>query len=288
MIHNGQLVARMLGGLGNQLFIYAAARSLAESSGRELRLDTTSGFVRDRQYRREYLLMNYSIKALPAASSDCFVGLSGRIRRAILSRVTSSRFISEEISNARSSLQLVDPITTCYLQGHWQSEEYFSKHQNIIREELILRSPLSEATKSELRQIEAEPHSVALCMRSFREVPVSHGPYVVSVDFYLRAIARLSSELPHVKIFIFSDDPAWARRQLPVSADHTYVRPKPSNYGACEDLALMQACRHHIIGNGTLHWWGAWLGANDRQIVLAPADFANCNQRFFPSTWRLQ
>jgi hypothetical protein len=277
----------MLGGLGNQLFIFAAARSFAERSGRELHLDTTSGFVRDRRYRREYLLKNYSIKALPAASTDCFNGLSGRIRRSILSRMIPSRFVSELLADPLSSLRSVNPKTTCYLQGHWQSEDYFLEHQDIIREELKRRTPLSEVTKAELHEIAAEPHSVALCMRSFREVPVAHGPYVVSVDFYQRAIARLSSQLPKMKIFIFSDDPAWARQRLPLSATHAYVQPKPSNFGACEDLALMQACRHHIIGNGTLHWWGAWLGANDEQIVLAPAGYANCNQRFFPSSWTL-
>lgn len=43
----GSLVCiQLTGGLGNQMFQYAAARAVAEKAGAELVLDTWSGFVR--------------------------------------------------------------------------------------------------------------------------------------------------------------------------------------------------------------------------------------------------
>ena len=42
-----KIIASLTGGLGNQMFQYAAARSMAMRSGSDLVLDTWSGFVRD-------------------------------------------------------------------------------------------------------------------------------------------------------------------------------------------------------------------------------------------------
>ena len=37
------------------------------------------------------------------------------------------------------------------------------------------------------------------------------------------------------------------------------------------DLTLMAACRHFLIANSSLSWWGAWLGAYVGKKVIAPA-----------------
>ena len=50
------------GGLGNQLFIYAAARALALRTGRTLYLDTRRGYSGD-SYERSYRLNQFPIVA---------------------------------------------------------------------------------------------------------------------------------------------------------------------------------------------------------------------------------
>ena len=50
----GKVIVRIRGGLGNQLFCYAAARCLSLMNGAELVIDDVTGFRRDRKYKRTH------------------------------------------------------------------------------------------------------------------------------------------------------------------------------------------------------------------------------------------
>lgn len=56
-----QVVARIIGGLGNQMFIYATARALALRIDADLILDTQSGYKNDLFKRNFYLILFVSL-----------------------------------------------------------------------------------------------------------------------------------------------------------------------------------------------------------------------------------
>ena len=67
-----KVIVRVRGGLGNQLFCYAAARRLALINNAELVIDDVTGFVRDKKYKRKYMLDHFNIsvrKATPSPTS---------------------------------------------------------------------------------------------------------------------------------------------------------------------------------------------------------------------------
>jgi len=57
---------------------------------------------------------------------------------------------------------------------------------------------------------------------------------------------------------------------------------------AIDDLRLMAACRHHIIANSSLSWWGAWLAQHQGQVVAAPCPWvpgAPAHLDLLPTHW---
>ena len=58
---NRKVIVRISGGLGNQLFSYAAARRLALLNDSELVIDNVTGFISDYQYQRKSALNYFQI-----------------------------------------------------------------------------------------------------------------------------------------------------------------------------------------------------------------------------------
>src|SRR6266568_7782352 len=96
-----RVISRIRGGLGNQLFCYAAARRLALVNNAELVIDNVSGFVRDRMYCRKYMLDRFQIpvrKATPVERLEPFE----RYRRGMMKRLayrkafTERRYLEQE------------------------------------------------------------------------------------------------------------------------------------------------------------------------------------------------
>lgn len=106
-----KLIARIKGGLGNQLFCYAEARRLALVNNAELVIDDVTGFVRDRQYRRQYALARFHIparKATPAERMEPFE----RYRRGLAKFVAGAGdFISVNTWNRKVLILIVGCLT---------------------------------------------------------------------------------------------------------------------------------------------------------------------------------
>ena len=79
-----KIVSRISDGLGNQMFMYAAARRLALKNDAELVLDTCNGFSRD-SYNRSYQLDQFNIAGRPATAREAMRPFN-RLRRKILKR----------------------------------------------------------------------------------------------------------------------------------------------------------------------------------------------------------
>ncbi len=295
------------GGLGNQLFIYAATYALSRRVGGEIILITDS--YDDEFHGRRMLLGNYpipfsktSFDTLPSALKKAYDKARSRNRYAhFFGRHTGNAFIErrKRLFAPKSDeydprFQAYRPDSDCILDGFFQHEKYFVGFRDELIAMLGNPSSLSPETRNLARLISSDPHSVAVHFRRTElekeEVEQKHGIRGLkynpglSMEFYTRALTLLSNHIRSPHVYAFSDYPEWMLNHVSLEADITFVTHNDSPSLAHEDLYLMSLCRHHIISHSTFGWWAAWLGASPEQKVVAPTNTRN-KSPFYPKNW---
>ena len=269
-----KIIVRIRGGLGNQLFCYAAARRLAIANNAELVIDHITGFARDREYRRKYMLDRFHIPARTASRAELLQPFE-RYRRGFLKIVSRKRsfaerkYIEEEREEFDDRLLALKVDGTLYLDGLWQSAAYFADVEEVIREDLRFIPP-GDLVNQQMEEVIRKSEAVALHVRWF-DAPGSTASHNISADYYQRAIALMEEKIDSPRYFLFSDDPVAARVKLALPEGRvTFVSHNRGDENGFADLWLMTQCRHFITANSTFSWWGAWLGGGIEKIVVSP------------------
>src|SRR5208337_503215 len=212
------VVARLKGGLGNQLFIYAAARRLSLHNNVPLKLDIISGFQRD-YFQRNYRLHHFNIKGEVASRYQSFDGIFGRVRRQILkklakfSELEKRRYIMEEFPEFDPRLLNFKVNGITYLEGIWASEKYFKDIEGIIRDDLKIVTRHGSQDLALAEKIQSG-NSVGLHVRRLHGVPkgkAKPNPSVpaLSVDYYKRGIEIIAGKVADPVFYCFGDYPQW-------------------------------------------------------------------------------
>lgn len=289
-----QVIARIEGGLGNQLFQYAAARSLADRLGTGLALDLRSLAENG---DRPFQLDLYRIRA-EIASPDQLAGLPdwrstrwGRMRSALSQAVPALSSYPVFWPRSFAYDPRFERITRpAYLVGYWQSERYFAWNRTRLLQDIQLREEIPSALASLQDSIHAT-QSVALHIRrgdyvSNTAAAQFHG--LCDMAYYQRSVRTLKEVHPDIEVFVFSDEPDWARAHLQLPAPMHVVDANPPDQGHI-DMELMRQCRHHVIANSSFSWWGAWRCESAEQRVYAPgrwfADPGVDTSDVIPSRW---
>lgn len=289
------IIVKLIGGLGNQMFQYAAGRYLAYKCKTELKLNIR-GF---KNYTlRNYDLNHFNIIENFATSLDlCRISPpSGRpvvkIFKHIIrdiSQMQSIEYIKEkDYSFQQNFLKLPDNV---YLDGYWQSEKYFLYIEDIIRQEFSIVNPLTSISQDIADQIK-DCESISIHVRRGDYVSNTNTNNVhgtCGVDYYSNAIDLIHKRVENPCFFIFSDDPEWACSNIKPDAPTTYVRHNDYSKDY-EDIFLMSMCKHNIIANSSFSWWGAWLNRNPDKIVIAPKKWFNSKDMnthdLLPKKWQ--
>jgi hypothetical protein len=292
------IYVHLMGGLGNQCFQYAAGRALSLASGQPLKLDLSEFRPPARtDTPRSYELGKLKVEAeLATLREERRLGLRPSLaqravrkllRLAGLKRM-GPRVLADPDHRYRPLVASTDQ-DTC-LNGYWASEKYFLPIAELLRRELSPREGPS-TRDAELLQRMGEEVSVSVHVRrgDYVSRPAArdfHG--LCGEDFYRAAALSLGRSGP-TRFYVFSDDIDWCRGNLGFLDPAEFV----DHHGPDEaqwDMRLMSACRHHVVANSSLSWWGAWLNPRRDKRVLAPAHWfspaAGVDTRdMVPETW---
>ena len=281
-------------GLGNQLFQYALARSLAVRRNADFRLDK-SFFSTDvfAEHPRVYQLDQFNILQRLATADEIRYytrpNYWQRGLRAIERRIMpyyKQRVVNEIRLDFDENIFNVND--SAYLAGYWQDIRYFSDIEDDLRKELTFRHPPTGRNKELFDKINTTD-SISLHIRrgdyltdSFTVVNVG----CCDADYYRRAIEEIIKDVSDPVFYIFSDDPGWVKENFHIPFPVVYVDNNPEE-NAVEDLRLMRSCKYHITANSSFSWWGAWLSGHGNKKVIAPRVWRSKGPNMFmPAGWK--
>lgn len=187
--------------------------------------------------------------------------------------------------------EIIEAPNSSYLVGWWQNEKYFEDIRDIILDEFTPKAAPSEANQKYLDEIN-KSNAVAIHVRrgdyvTNKNANVFHG--LAPIDYYKQSIKYMQDKVGSPRFFVFSDDIAWCKENLPLGDDAVFVEGN-SGKQAYEDIRLQQTCKHNIIANSSFSWWGAWLNDHKDKIVIAPKIWfqdqdANSKTQIVPEGW---
>jgi hypothetical protein len=274
--YKNKIIVRVAGGVGNQLFMYAAARSLSLRNNLELVIDDVTGFMYDFKFKRTYQLNRFEIHGRKATSFEnlTFFPIIHRLLIKAISRFfpkySKLIYVQQIVWDYDSSLLDEKTGKNIYLDGYWQSENYFIEYEDQIRQDLKINPPSDIKNITMAEKIKSVV-AVAVHVRFF-ELPGETGMYNnASPDYYTRAIEKMEELVSDAHYYVFSDQPIEARKRINFPHNRvTFVCHNNDYESSYLDLWLMTMCSHFIIANSTFSWWGAWLSVSDNKKVIAP------------------
>ncbi|WP_235869117.1 alpha-1,2-fucosyltransferase [Polaribacter aquimarinus] len=250
------VVVRILGGLGNQMFQYAYARSLS-LKGYDVKLDISK--FKTYKLHGGYQLNKFNIKlkkADPLAVLYGKIGLKSNIKE-------KSLLFNGDFKSLKGNE---------YVKGYFQTEKYFNKIRETLLNDFVINQKLSINTQKMEQQILSTKNSCSLHIRrgdyiSDEKANKIHG--TCNLDYYHKAIEIINKKYTNTTFYIFSDDISWTKKNLKTEKI-VFVDVKSIPH---EDMYLMSLCNHNITANSSFSWWGAWLNTNKNKIVIAPRNW---------------
>ena len=292
------ITSKIIGGLGNQMFQYAAAKALAMRLGCSVGLDVTAfnGYKLHNGFELEKFSLYRDIAKISESRSTDALSIrgqsnvfQGKIIKFLVRKINSlklSHYIESGFSFDEGLFKQKAPIT---IEGYWQSYKYFDGIRGQILNDFNLITPpsgLNEEIASEI----SKNNSVSIHVRRGDYVANAHtNSYhgTCDLEYYQNAIREIEGVVAEPVYFIFSDDLDWVRQNLKISKKAIFVGHNKGN-DSHFDMHLMSLCKHNIIANSSFSWWGAWLNKNPSKLVIAPRRWFAINQDsadLVPSAW---
>lgn len=283
------------GGLGNQMFQYAAGKALATARQTELQIDL-SFLLANTQSSEGFVARAYELHLFPGIKERTtdiekqWQPVLWRKLKHKLGLFQPNIYHETAYSFNKDFFKVAIPVV---LDGYWQSEKYFHSIESLIRKAFVFPEFAANDRNLEVMKLIYANNAVSVHVRrtDYLQKHASEFHGVCSADYYERAIQKITELVENPFFVFFSDDPGWVEANLAVYAGRFTVVKGNSGEASWKDMFLMSNCSHHIIANSSFSWWGAWLNASKHKIVIAPEKWFRTTDAFYntgdllPGSW---
>lgn len=265
------MIVRATIGLGNQLFQYAYAKAL-QKKGRKVEIDIfiCEGEEYQNGSQGGYQLDKYDIDIKSSQEKGNNKFYRNNLLLNLLSKALPQLKIKIREKDFTFDSKLLNISGNKYVEGYFQSQQYFQNIRDTLLQQLVIKQDLSEYTQSIEKKISNSENSCSIHVRRGDYIDDDRAQVFGScgMSYYAQAVRIINDKYKGTKFFIFSDDINWVVENLKID-NAVYVNSKEKRIPH-EDIHLMSLCDNNIIANSSFSWWGAWLNKNDTKTVIAP------------------
>ena len=309
----------VIGGFGNQLFQFAAARALAESTGRGMQLcfsRSDSPWPRralhairsafrefiagaDERFRLRALIRSHDIARVQseAMQSDPRDDRSRGLNRPSLRRALndpSFQIAGVKILRRPADLATLlsgtplDADVTPLIAGYMGGDGFVAPQIDALRRVITLPTDSPYCAHWIPRLADRPTVGVHVRRGDYLNPGPSKRLHMLPMWWFERA-ASIAAERAGgtVRFAVFTDEPAWVREHLRLPGETVMVSGQGSATGL-EDFTVLSSCAHHIIANSTFGWWAARLSVGSG-IVIAPTRWRISSELpdgYLPAAWQ--
>lgn len=282
------LVGRLVGGLGNQLFVWAAANFYASKLNKVPKFEI---YERDK-YQLEHLLTNnirtteFSIfkrflieKLIQISRRNLFARISANSLFGIYTQETTG-FAGEREPDENST----------YLAGYFQSVRYI---QNLscssIQNEFNLSLNTENGLQAKIRFLNDGGIGIHIRLGDYLKKE-NHYFGVLAPSYYLNSLELLQVGEGST-VWVFTDSPDMAKSIYSNAIESKFKLVWASGafeLSTIEEFKLLTNARKIVIANSTFSWWAALLAGERAQIVFPSKWFqaAEDPEALMPEDWK--
>jgi len=284
----GEIRVRLFGGLGNQFFQYFAGLDISNS--RKLHLKIDARWIEDSYSHkfsdiRDFKFINsVSVVTQKNSGSLCFMLERLKTFFAAKSNLASSLFGLHSPKHP-GYVPVINVKSSIELRGYYQTYKYYENALgNFNNQDWSLNSE-SNIFLDKRSFLTAQPF-IALHVRGgdyLKNVSLYHQ---LDSKYYLDSLSHLRIQLGNLRVFVFSDEIAYAKNLLKTIVGIEFLDQE--GLRASESMILMSLAEGLIIANSTFSYWSAIL--SDGCVVVAPRKWyisSEISEGFYPPEWKV-
>jgi len=278
-VDSKKTTVRLVGGLGNQLFIYFAGLYLSKKLNTKLVCDLS--FLDSDRTKHGVSVTSFSLEG-DFVKKPRWVVSAGKLIARVVSRLNYKiplfqRFY-QKVTNFYlslgigydSGLENIDKDVT--LIGYFQTWKYVRALEQASDLTLRIKNPSVWFDQLMVIAERTRPIMIHVRQGDYRE-DVNAFIGVLGPNYYKNALIQVIATGINAPIWVFSDDIESARNVLNLHGnENVNWIVAPEGVDPAEELAIMQFGCAHIIANSTFSWWGAYLSKSTK-IVIAPGSW---------------